>query len=100
MRDKDKKVLGDVKTENSLKIKNLKHWKPKDFWELSLEKYRVSKKIRKIISKNGKGFMFRELAKQLGVTRHYVYQVMTMSIKPNNDFINKLNNFVDIKRKL
>ncbi|MBA7583768.1 hypothetical protein ES708_25718 [subsurface metagenome] len=90
MKYKDKKVLGDLKTINSLKIQNLKHWRPKDFWELSLEKYRVSKKIRKIINKNGKGFMFRELAKQLGVTRHYIYQVMLMNIKPNKEFIEKL----------
>jgi len=66
-------------------------WRNKNFWELSLEKYRTSKKIRKIISKNGKGFKFRELAKRLNVSRDYVYQIMLMNIKPNKDFINKLN---------
>jgi len=66
-------------------------WRNKNFWELSLEKYRVSKKIRKIISKNHGGFKFRELAKRLNVSRDYIYQVMLMNIKPNKDFINKLN---------
>ena len=68
----------------------LLEWKNKDFWELSLKKYRVSKMIRKIINKNKNGFEFNELSKLLNVDRHYIYQVMLMNIKPNRDFIDRL----------
>ena len=67
------------------------NWNPIDFWELSLEKYRISKKIRKIINKNGKGFKFKELSEILNVSRDYIYQIMLMNIKPNREFIEKLN---------
>ena len=46
--------------------------------------------IRKIINKNKNGFEFNELSKLLNVDRHYIYQVMLMNIKPNREFINKL----------
>ena len=68
----------------------LLEWRNKDFWELSLKKYRVSKMIRKIINKNKNGFEFNELSKLLNVDRHYIYQVMLMNIKPNRDFIDRL----------
>jgi len=77
------------------KLKNLKSWENKDFWNYSLEKYRISKKIRKIISKNHRGFKFRDLAKALNVSSDYIYQVMMMNIKPNKDFIERLNELLN-----
>lgn len=82
-----------LSTKDISKKRNLTDWISADFWQLSLEKYRVSKRIRKVIKKNGSGFIFRELAKKLEVDRHYIYQVMMMNIKPSKDFLNKLNDY-------
>ena len=76
----------------------LLEWRNKDFWELSLKKYRVSKMIRKIINKNKNGFEFNELSKLLNVDRHYIYQVMLMNIKPNREFIDKLEDLEGNKK--
>jgi len=85
-----------LSTKDISKNSNLEDWISNDFWHLSLEKYRVSKRIRKVIGKNGKGFIFRDLAKKLDVSRDYIYQTMMMNIKPSRDFINKLS---ELERK-
>jgi len=47
--------------------------------------------LQKLLFKKNKHFNFKKLAEFLEVDRHYIYQVLIMSIKPNEDFINKLN---------
>lgn len=74
----------------SYKDKSLRDWGNIDFWNYSIDKYRASKMIRNIISKNGKGFKFRDLAKDLGMSRDYIYQVMMMNIKPSEEFLRNL----------
>jgi len=78
---------------DELSIKNYKkliEWEWLDYWQLAVKKYRVSKKIRQLIKRNGK-FDFNGLAQKLDVDRHYIYQVMVMNVKPSDDFINKLD---------
>lgn len=53
---------------NQNRIANLEDWKPINFWKYNLKKYRVSKKIRRLIDKDN-GYSFTDLAKRLGVSR-------------------------------
>lgn len=77
-----------------LKEENLKKWKPIDFWNYSLKKYRVSKMIREIIGKNN-GYNYTSLARKLGVSRQYIYNIMMMNLKPSEEFIQNLKNIIN-----
>jgi hypothetical protein len=71
--------------------KDLKEWKDKDFWDYSLQKYRISKTLRRLLRKDKeKGFMYSELAKNINETSDYIYQMLIMNLKPKPDFIEKL----------
>jgi hypothetical protein len=69
--------------------KKLTEWNWKDYWNLAVKKYRLSKKIRKHIKKDNR-YDFKGLGERLNVDRHYIYQIMKMNVYPNNDFIKKL----------
>ena len=71
--------------------KKLIDWGWLDFWMLAVQKYRISKKVRKHLKKGKDCFDYAELADKLGVDRHYIYQVLMMAIKPNEQFLEKLN---------
>ena len=58
----------------------------KEYWQETLERYRVSKRIRIIRRK----MRLRDLEKQLGYSRQYINNIQEVIIKPNKDFINKL----------
>ena len=51
-----------------------------------LKRYRVAKIVRKL----RKNFDFKQLSDLTGFSRQYIYGVQEMTIKPNQDFINKL----------
>ena len=74
----------------ALNGKKITEYTDDDFWELSLEKYRASKAVRKLITKKNNHFDFDKLAELLETDRHYIYQVMVMNIKASQEFINKL----------
>jgi hypothetical protein len=69
--------------------KKFSDWSDKDFWSYSIEKYRISKKLRKILKKN-KGFQYSEVGHKIGYTKNYIYQVLRMILDPSKDFIEKL----------
>ena len=72
--------------------KDLKEWKDKDFWDYSLQKYRISKTLRRLLRKDKEnGFMYAELSKMIDETNDYIYQMLIMNLKPKPDFIKKLN---------
>ena len=75
-------------------MKKITEYSDNDFWNLSLEKYRASKAIRKLVTKKNNHFDFNKLAEILEVDRHYIYQVMVMNVKPSQEFINKLNEVI------
>lgn len=58
----------------------------KEYWQETLDRYRVSKLIRKIRRK----IRLRDLEKRLGYSRQYINNVQEIIIKPNKDFISKL----------
>lgn len=66
-----------------------------EYWQETLERYRLSKRIRRIRKK----LRLRDLEKQLGYSRQYINNIQEIIIKPNNEFINKLNIFIDDKEK-
>lgn len=76
----------DMTTANK---ENIKKWKPINFWQYSIKKYRVSKMIRELIEKDD-GYDYSSLGNRLGVSRQYIYNVMMMNLKPNQDFISRL----------
>ena len=49
------------------------------FWDLALEKYRISKEIRRL---KKHGYTFKRLGDELNIDRHYVYNLMRMNLKP------------------
>jgi len=68
-----------------------------EFWNLSIERYRISKRIRRIIPRNkDKGFDYNKFSKVTGFNRHYIYQVTAMNIYPCQEFIKKLE---DLEKK-
>ncbi len=72
-----------------LKIEN----KPnKEFWDISLEKYRVSKAIRRL---KKHGYTFKRLGEILNIDRHYVYNLMRMNLKPPEGILEKLEQLND-----
>ena len=60
----------------------------KEYWQETLERYRVSKRIREIRKKLKLGI--KDLAKQMGYSRQYINNVQEIIIKSNREFINKL----------
>ena len=76
----------------SMLPKDLKEWKDKDFWNYSLQKYRISKTLRRLLRRDKEnGFMYAELSKMIDETNDYIYQMLIMNLKPKPDFIKKLN---------
>jgi hypothetical protein len=69
--------------------KKFSDWTDKDFWDYTLAKYKISKKLRKILKKNG-GFQYSEVGRKIGFTKNYIYQVLRMILDPNKEFIEKL----------
>lgn len=57
-----------------------------EYWQETLERYRLSKRIRRIRKK----LRLRDLEKQLGYSRQYINNIQEIIIKPNREFINKL----------
>lgn len=66
-----------------------------DFWDFSLEKYKISKVIRKL---KKHGYTFKYLGEILNVDRHFVYNLMQMNLKPPEGLLKKLEALDDIKR--
>ena len=60
---------------------------PQDFWDESLEKYRIAKTIRRL---KKHGYTFKRLGELLEIDRHYVYNLMRMNLKPPEGILNKL----------
>jgi len=71
-------------TNLSTKVKEKPNQK---FWDLALEKYRISKEIRRL---KKHGHTFKELGKHLDIDRHYVYNLMRMNLKPPEKTLEKL----------
>ncbi len=74
------------KKDKALNGKKITEFTNQDFWDLSIEKYRISKILRRLVKKNNH-YDFNGFSKLIGFSRHYVYQVMTMNIKPSKEFI-------------
>jgi len=72
----------------------LKEKSNKDFWDISLEKYKISKAIRKL---KKHGYTFKRLGELLNIDRHFVYNLMQMNLKPPKEILKKLEALDDIK---
>ncbi len=68
----------------------------KEYWQETLKRYRVSKRIRGIRKKLKLGI--KDLAKQTGYSRQYINNVQEIIIKSNKDFINKLEDLENEQR--
>ena len=91
-------MQSSLKQDSALNDKKLIDFTNGDFWHLSLEKYRTSKAIRKLVTKKNNHFDFNKLAEILETDRHYIYQVMVMNVKPSEEFLNKLESLKPQKR--
>lgn len=65
---------------------------PKQNWDYSIEKYRISKAIREL---KKKGYTFKRLGELLEIDRHYVYNLMQMNLKPPKGILEKLEQLND-----
>lgn len=65
-----------------------------EYWQETLERYRLSKQIRRIRKK----LRLRDLEKQLGYSRQYINNIQEIIIKPNKEFIEKLNEKMDLAK--
>lgn len=82
--------MKDTLTKNkALEGKKISEYSNQDFWDLAIDKYRASKMVRKLINKKGH-YDFNGFSEITGYSRHYIYQVMAMNIKPSDDFIQRL----------
>jgi transcriptional regulator with XRE-family HTH domain len=61
----------------------------KEYWQEFLERYRASKKIREIRKKLN--INQTEIGRLTGFSKQYVNNVQEMTIKPNEKFIEKIN---------
>lgn len=61
------------------------------YWHEVLNRYRLSKTIRGLRHKMG----LLEIGNKTGKSRQYVYAIQEMTIKPNKEFLNKLENLND-----
>lgn len=59
----------------------------KKYWDDTLDRYRASKTIRSLRRSYG----LLEIGNLTGHTRQYIYGIQEMTIKPNSEFIKKLN---------
>jgi len=66
---------------------NLKEKPNQKNWDISLEKYRIAKTIRKL---KKHGYTFKRLGELLEIDRHYVYNLMRMNLKPPEGILEKL----------
>ena len=57
------------------------------YWNEVLDRYRTSKTVRSL----RKRFEFKELSELTGFSRQYIYGIQEMTIKPNREFIEKIN---------
>lgn len=72
-----------------LSEKNFSDWTSQDFWQYTLDKYKISKLLRKIC-KEGHGFNYIKLSNKIGYSRQYIYHVLKMKIDPSKDFLDKI----------
>ncbi len=71
--------------------KKISEFKQHDFWDLSVNRYRISKRVRKLIPRNkDNSFNFEKFAEMTGFDRHYVYQVAAMNLYPCPEFLKEL----------
>jgi hypothetical protein len=64
----------------------------KEYWKDFLNRYRLSKKVRNLKDK----FNFKELSELTGFSKQFIYGIQEMTIKPNEDFIKKLERIVEL----
>lgn len=82
--------MNNTLTKNkALESKKITEYTNQDFWDMALNKYRASKLLRKLISKNGH-YDFNGFSRMIGFSRHYIYQVLVMNIKPSKEFLDIL----------
>ncbi len=70
--------------------KNLNQLKPSDFWALSLKKYRISKRLRKLLHKSNGGYNYSEFENRIGYSRSYICHVLKMDVNPSDEFIARM----------
>jgi len=81
---------------STIENRKISDFSNKEFWNLSIERYRISKKVRKLLPRNkDKSFDYNSLAEKIGFDRHYIYQVAAMNLYPCEEFITKLENLND-----
>ena len=68
----------------------------KEYWEETLERYRVSKRIREIRKKFK--IPLKGLVKEMDYSKQYINNVQEIIIKPNREFINKLEDLEGNKK--
>lgn len=56
------------------------------YWQELLERYRLSKRIRRL----RRNYSLLDLCDLMKETKQYIYAIQEMTIKPSQDFINKL----------
>jgi len=62
-----------------------------EYWQETLRRYNTSKSIRRVRKKFKMGY--KELSEFTGYSRQYINNVQEIIIKPDTNFINKLDNF-------
>ena len=71
--------------------KKISEFTTQEFWNLSIDRYRISKRVRKLVPRNeDNSFDFDGFAKSLSFDRHYVYQVVAMNLYPCPEFIEEI----------
>ena len=70
----------------------------KEYWQETLRRYNASKSIRNIRKKFK--IPLKDLVKEMGYSKQYINNVQEIIIKPSIDFINKLKDFIDVKRNV
>jgi len=63
-----------------------------EYWKETLRRYRISKMIRKIRRK----FRLMDLENRLGYSKQYINNVQEITIKPNKEFLNKLEKISNV----
>lgn len=66
-----------------------------EYWKETLRRYRISKMVRKIRRK----FRLRDLENKLGYSKQYINNVQEITIKPNKDFLSKLDLILDKEKQ-
>ena len=60
----------------------------KDYWNEMIRRYQIGKRLRLYMGKHG--FTYLDMQKIMGFKRQYIYGVEQIEIKPNENFITKL----------